>query len=46
MSTVNPLAELKNNTNRPKIYMSSKTHKVVIVFPNGEIVEGKSKTAV
>ncbi|XP_064598070.1 dual specificity calcium/calmodulin-dependent 3',5'-cyclic nucleotide phosphodiesterase 1A-like [Liolophura sinensis] len=39
MSAVNPLAELKNNTNRPKIYMSSKTHKVVIVFPNGEIVE-------
>lgn len=26
---------------RPRIYMSSRTHKVVVVFPNGEVVEGK-----
>ncbi|XP_076459708.1 dual specificity calcium/calmodulin-dependent 3',5'-cyclic nucleotide phosphodiesterase 1A-like isoform X2 [Babylonia areolata] len=24
---------------RPRIYMSSKTHKVVVVFPNGDVVE-------
>lgn len=27
---------------RPRIYMSNRTHKVVVVFPNGEVVEGKS----
>ncbi|KAL8565535.1 hypothetical protein ACOMHN_049511 [Nucella lapillus] len=26
---------------RPRIYMSNKTHKVVVVFPNGDVVEGK-----
>ena len=26
---------------RPRIYMSSKTQRVVVVFPNGEVVEGK-----
>ncbi|XP_041373982.1 calcium/calmodulin-dependent 3',5'-cyclic nucleotide phosphodiesterase 1A-like isoform X2 [Gigantopelta aegis] len=31
--------ELKPRPDRPRIYMSSKTHKVVVVFPNGEVVE-------
>ena len=26
---------------RPRIFMSNKTSKVVVVFPNGEVVEGK-----
>lgn len=29
---------------RPRIYMSNKTHKVVVVFPNGEVVEGECPT--
>ena len=28
---------------RPRIYMSNKTHNVVVVFPNGEIVQGKDR---
>ncbi|XP_067687848.1 dual specificity calcium/calmodulin-dependent 3',5'-cyclic nucleotide phosphodiesterase 1A-like isoform X7 [Haliotis asinina] len=31
--------DLKPRPDRPRIYMSSKTHKVVVVFPNGEVVE-------
>ncbi|XP_069108249.1 dual specificity calcium/calmodulin-dependent 3',5'-cyclic nucleotide phosphodiesterase 1A-like [Argopecten irradians] len=33
------LAKLKPVPDRPRIFMSSKSGKVVIVFPNGEIVE-------
>ena len=36
--------DLKNLTpapDRPRIFMSSKTSKVVVVFPNGEVVEGE-----
>ncbi|GFO32414.1 hypothetical protein PoB_005891900 [Plakobranchus ocellatus] len=31
---------------RPRIYMSNKTHNVVVVFPNGEIVEGKTQSLI
>ena len=36
--------DMKNLTpapDRPRIFMSNKTSKVVVVFPNGEVVEGK-----
>ena len=36
--------DVKNLTpapDRPRIFMSNKTSKVVVVFPNGEVVEGK-----
>lgn len=36
------LTKLKPAPDRPRLFMS-KSGKVVIVFPNGEIVEGKSK---
>lgn len=38
--------DVKNLTpapDRPRIFMSNKTSKVVVVFPNGEVVEGKLK---
>lgn len=37
-------ADLKKLTpapDRPRIFMSNKTSKVVVVFPNGEVVEGR-----
>jgi hypothetical protein len=37
------LAKFKPDPERPRIFMS-KNGKVVIVFPNGEIVEGKAQT--
>ena len=36
--------DMKNLTpapDRPRIFMSNKTSKVVVVFPNGEVVEGE-----
>lgn len=38
------LSKLKPVPDRPRIFMSSKSGKVVIVFPNGEIVEGMSRS--
>ncbi|XP_050388332.1 dual specificity calcium/calmodulin-dependent 3',5'-cyclic nucleotide phosphodiesterase 1A isoform X4 [Patella vulgata] len=39
MAGVSKPMELKPYKDRPRIYMSSRTHKVVVLFPNGELVE-------
>lgn len=31
---------------RPRIFMSNKSSKVVVVFPNGEVVEGKFEVSI
>ena len=35
------IAKIKPSPDRPRIFMANRSGKVVIVFPNGEIVEGR-----